>query len=73
MNSICHYKENEQGYWNSDCGKTFDSITWHDYARDFFWCPYCGSEMNSEMHMSKQDLKEDRGDRAHQERKDDEE
>lgn len=66
MNSICHWKENENGVWETGCGETLcldGPLKNHRYQ----FCPYCGSEIDSEIYMSKEDLEEERGDRAYQE------
>ena len=41
-NGCCDWEENENGYWDSDCGNAFGFTDGSPIYQGFKYCPYCG-------------------------------
>lgn len=70
MNKICNWKEDENGNWTTDCGEAFYLDTGSPEDNKFVFCPFCGGELDTHVHMSEQDHADERGDREYQNWKD---
>lgn len=69
----CHWQEDEEGNWESDCGETFIFTDEGPQENNFCFCPYCGGKMESSKFTplpTREEIAEERGDRAYQEWKD---
>lgn len=42
----CSWRENGDGYWDTDCGNCFEFITGGPCENGFTHCPYCGQGLS---------------------------
>ena len=50
----CDWEENEDGWWNTDCGNAFEFTDGSPIYNEFKCCPYCGKTL-TETPYSKDD------------------
>jgi hypothetical protein len=43
--SSCDWEENEDGWWNTDCGNAFEFTDGSPIYNEFKCCPYCGKTL----------------------------
>lgn len=69
---FCQWTEDADGIWESDCGQEFEFTHSHNI---FDYCPYCGKKMEAVKFTpppTREEIEDERGDRAYQEMKDSE-
>lgn len=44
IRETCHWRENEDGAWWSDCKRGYEFTTDGPAANKFAWCPFCGKQ-----------------------------
>ena len=44
-NGSCDWEENEDGWWNTDCGNAFEFTDGSPIYNEFKCCPYCGKTL----------------------------
>lgn len=42
---ICEWEENDEGWWNTDCGNAFEFTNGSPIYNEFKCCPYCGKTL----------------------------
>ena len=42
---VCDWEENEDGWWNTDCGNAFEFTDGSPIYNEFKCCPYCGKTL----------------------------
>lgn len=70
MNATCKWIEDENGTWTTECGHDHVFPEGGPLDNQFDFCPYCGGEIDSTVHLSAQDIADEKGDREYQARKD---
>jgi hypothetical protein len=51
----CDWEENEQGWWNTDCGNAFGFTDGSPIYNEFQRCPYCGKTLTETPYSEKDD------------------
>lgn len=52
---ICDWEENEDGWWNSDCGNAFEFSNGSPIYNEFKCCPYCGKTLTETPYSEEED------------------
>jgi hypothetical protein len=51
----CHWEENEDGWWNTDCGNAFEFTQGSPIYNGFKSCPYCEKKLRETPHAEDDD------------------
>ena len=51
----CDWEENEDGWWNTDCGNAFEFADGSPVYNEFVCCPYCGKTLTETKFINPED------------------
>jgi len=55
LTGSCDWEENEDGWWNTDCGNAFEFTDGSPIYNEFKCCPYCGKTLTETPYSEEDD------------------
>lgn len=68
---ICEWKQDEGGVWETSCNELHEFMVDGPVENKHYFCPYCGGEIEvATPELTPQEIREEKGEREYQARKD---